>query len=183
MQLCSMNTTILLSALKEMVEKHIAFAEQLRNTKTEVLNKKQSAESWSALECLQHLNLYGNFYIPEISKSIQYSDHLPKAEFKPGFLGNYFANAMLPKEKLNKMKTFKNMNPINSILDKNVIDVFIAQQKEMLQLLESAMNVDLNKTKTHITLTKFIKLKLGDTFRFVIYHNERHIQQALRAIA
>jgi len=57
---------------------------------------------------------------------------------------------------------------------------FIAQQKQMIQLLNDAENVNLNKVKTSISISKFIKLKLGDTFRFVIYHNLRHIEQAKR---
>jgi hypothetical protein len=35
---------------------------------------------------------------------------------------------MLPKEKLNKMKTFKDKNPLNAVLDKTVINKFIDQQ-------------------------------------------------------
>jgi hypothetical protein len=31
-------------------------------------------------------------------------------------------------------------------------------------------------------LTKFLKLGLGDTLRVVIYHNERHLAQAIRAV-
>jgi hypothetical protein len=47
-------------------------------------------------------------------------------------------------------------------------------------LLDKAKNVSLGKTKTGISISKLIKLKLGDTFRFVIYHNIRHIEQAKR---
>ena len=39
-------------------------------------------------------------------------------------------------------------------------------------------SLDLNKIKTAISISKWIKLKLGDTFRVVVYHNERHIKQA-----
>ena len=39
-----------------------------------------------------------------------------------------------------------------------------------------------NKTRIPISINKWIKIKLGDTFRFVIYHNERHIQQAKRVL-
>jgi hypothetical protein len=90
---------------------------------------------------------------------------------------------MLPKEKLNKMKTFKDKNPSGSDLKVDTIDRFIAQQKEMLDLLDKARSVDLNKTKTSISITKFLKLKLGDTFRVIIYHNQRHLLQAEKAIA
>jgi uncharacterized damage-inducible protein DinB len=49
-------------------------------------------------------------------------------------------------------------------------------------LLQSAREVDLNRTKTAISITKLITLKLGDTFRFVITHNERHMAQALATL-
>lgn len=78
------------------------------------------------------------------------------------------------------MKTFQNMNPLNSKLDKKVIDEFINQQESLLRLLEESRKVSLNKTRTAISISKLIKLKLGDTFRFVIYHNQRHMVQAQR---
>ncbi len=76
------------------------------------------------------------------------------------------------------MKTLKAMNPIHSQLNKEVVEEFIRQQKQLLELLEKAGNVDLQKIKTGISISKLIRLKLGDTFRFVIYHNERHVVQA-----
>ena len=48
-------------------------------------------------------------------------------------------------------------------------------------LLNQAREVDLTKTKVPISLTRFIKLRLGDTFRFFVYHIERHILQAEKA--
>ena len=184
-------TEVLVTDLINRTKQLILEAEVLKEKSEEQLNHKQHAESWSVLECLEHLNLYGRFYLPEIEKRIaeQLSLSSPsvplrrgkkESVFKSGWLGNYFANSMLPKEKLNKMKTFKNMNPLNSKLDKKVIDEFISQQQEMLRLLGESRKVSLNKTRTAISISKLIKLKLGDTLRFVIYHNQRHMVQALR---
>ena len=89
---------------------------------------------------------------------------------------------MLPKENLNKMKAFKSMNPIHSSLSKNSITVFIDQQKQLLDLLNASKTVNLNKVKTSISITTLIKLKLGDTFRFLIYHNKRHVVQAQKVL-
>jgi hypothetical protein len=173
-------TEALLTDLANRTRELIREAELLRDKPESALNDKPSPESWSALECLEHLNLYGRFYLPEISKRIGEKKGNAEPVFKSGWLGNYFANSMLPKAKLNKMKTFKNMNPVNSKLDKRVVEEFLDQQKEMLRLLDEARNVSLNKTRSGISLSKWIKLKLGDTFRFVIYHNQRHMAQALR---
>ena len=184
-------TEVLVTDLMNRTKQLILEAEALKEKSGEQLNFKQHPESWSVLECLEHLNLYGRFYLPEIEKRIttfplrrgiegEDVKHYFDPVFKSGWLGNYFANSMLPKEELKKMKTFKNMNPLNSKLDKKVIDEFISQQEQMLRLLEESRKISLNKTRTAISISKLIKLKLGDTFRFVIYHNQRHMVQAYR---
>lgn len=179
----TISTENLIKELIELTQKHLVFAESLLlKTHTE-LNKRLTDESWSALECLEHLNLYGNFYLPEIKNRIERSNTKATTEFKSGWLGNYFAQSMLPKENLNKMKAFKSMNPIHSSLSKNTVMIFIDQQKQLLDLLNASRNVNLNKVKTNISITTLIKLKLGDTFRFFIYHNKRHVVQAQKVLA
>lgn len=89
---------------------------------------------------------------------------------------------MLPKEKLNKMKSPKAMNPIHSSLDRKVLDKFIQQQNDLLELLDKAKHTNLSKVKTAFSISKWIKLRLGDTFRLVIYHNLRHIVQAKKLV-
>lgn len=176
------SASALLNELKERTSQHLEYVQTLTLKTEEELNFRASADSWSTLECLEHLNRYGNFYIPEINRNISSAGKSTQSYFKPGILGNYFAKSMLPKEKPNKMKTLKTMNPIQSQLNKDVIDTFIKQQEKMLELLEKAQDIDLEKTKTSISISKLIKLKLGDTFRFVIYHNERHIEQIKRIL-
>ena len=173
-----MKTQVLLNDLIEMSKKNTADTQNFMELSDEILNYKGSPQSWSILECIEHLNRYGDFYLPEIKQRIRSSKHKRVEKYKSGWLGEYFAMSMLPKEKLNKMKTFKSMNPSGSSLDKRVIEKFLSQQEEMLNLLAQAKEVDLTKTKTSISISKWIKLRLGDTLRVVIYHNKRHIVQA-----
>ena len=148
------------------------------------LNKRSHSESWSALECLEHLNLYNEFYLPEINNRMKEKRHLKATEiFIPGWLGNYFANTMkVNNGKFKKMKTFKDKNPLGSELNYDVIHQYLKNQLQMVEHLNNSRNINLNKVKTNITISKLIKLKLGDTFRFLTYHNERHIIQALKAV-
>ncbi len=172
------NTNQLIQDLERRTHNNIKVVENYRSISDEKLNYKSSKESWSVLECIEHLNLYGDFYIPEIQNRLKKNTTSSKDVFKSGLLGNYFAKSMLPKEKLNKMKTFADKNPVGSSLSKNVLDRFLEQQQKMLSLLDQSRKVNLNKTKTSISISKLIKLKLGDTFRVVIFHNDRHILQA-----
>ena len=173
----------LIDDLRERTKQNLNAANEFIQLPIDKLNWKASPEKWSVLECIEHLNRYGDFYIPEIKNRMSNGKKSNgDAIFKSGMLGEYFAKSMLPKEKLNKMKTFKSMNPVGSDLDIQVLEKFIQQQKDILELLNNALTIDLKKTKTAISISKRIKLRLGDTFRVVIYHNERHVIQAKKVL-
>ncbi len=168
----------LIADLKERTRQNYILAEKFKMLPLDELNWRTEPDSWNVLECIEHLNYYGNFYLPEIEKRIGRSKYEPEKIFKSGVFGNYFAKMMLPKEKLKKIKTFRNQDPKGKILNKEVIDRFLDQQQKLLELLKKAKKVSLTRTKTSISISKWIKLRLGDTFRVVVYHNERHILQA-----
>ena len=48
----------------------------------------------------------------------------------------------------------------------------------LLEVLEKSSTLNLSKIKTAISISNWIKLRLGDTFRVLIYHNYRHMVQA-----
>jgi uncharacterized damage-inducible protein DinB len=176
-------------------------AQKLQTLSNDELNFRTQSESWTVLECIEHLNRYSDFYLQEIEKRIDEKMDKSKSNpienyiFKSGFLGNYSANSMLPVQNGivsisenknpranhslqigNKMTTFKDKNPIHSGVDKRVLETFIDDQNEFIRLLEKSQYVDLNKTKISLTLP-LIKFNLGDTFRFVINHEIRHFVQ------
>ena len=137
----------------------------------------KNGDRWSILECLEHLNLYGDFYLVEIEKQIiANSRKNTSTKFKSGILGNYFANLMEVKEgKITKMKSPKDKNPSNKNLSITTINRFLKQQERLVSLLNQCRNIDLTKTKAAISLTNLVKLRLGDTLRFYCYHIERHV--------
>jgi hypothetical protein len=176
--------TQLIDELLRLIETTTVSAKQFKKLSSAQLNYKKSPESWSILECIEHLNLYGDFYLPEIQKQVLKAEKVPaNSTVKSGLLGNYFANSMKIKNgKVNKMKTFKDKNPINSQLSVTTIDRFLKQQQLLASLLMQSKTIDLTKTKTAISISSLIKLRLGDTLRFLVYHIERHIQQAERVL-
>lgn len=174
----------LIKELTELTQAHLKRAKEYQAMPAATLNWKANSKKWSVLECLEHLNLYGDFYLPEMQKRIKTGKKVNATTmFSSGWLGNYFANSMLPKEKLNTMNSPGNMNPVGSTLNETHLERFIEQQKRLLSILEQAKIIDLTKTKTSISLASWIKLRLGDTLRVVIYHNKRHIVQADKVLA
>jgi hypothetical protein len=175
----------LVAELLAMTESAAVAAKEFRRLDATKLNFKVAPEKWSILECIEHLNLYGDFYLPEIEKAIlrnkvSSANHI----FKSGLIGNYFANLMRIKNgKIVKMKTPGDKNPVGSALTILTIERFLKQLEMLNSLLERAKTVDLTHTKVPISLTKLIKLRLGDTLRFFVYHIERHIAQAGRLVS
>ncbi len=167
----------LLGDLKERTTLIQKEATTLKNLPSSILHWNPRRDAWNIVQCIEHLNRYGYFYIPELESKIQSAKQAGNHIFRSGLLGNYFAKSMLPKENLYKMSTFKNMNPINSPIQSEVIDTFINQQNQILDILSSAEQIDLNTTKTTISISKWINLKIGDTLRILIYHNQRHMVQ------
>jgi hypothetical protein len=175
-----MRSEIFLDNISKQVESTIIEVEKLKHLDNSKLTWRENDHAWNILECIEHLNLYGQFYLPQIALKIQESNSASETEFKPGILGNYFSKSMLPKTKLNKMKTFKDKNPINTILDIGVIDLFLNQQQQLLQIIYQAQKVSLNKVKIETSISSWIRLKLGDALQFYVNHILRHLEQIER---
>jgi hypothetical protein len=178
----------LLNELAEDVKKIIGVGEYFKEAdKTKMIYCPDKGK-WSVVQVLEHLNAYNRFYLPEIEKQLSLITYKNNPWFNSGFLGNYFTNSMKPKNVLeirNKMKTSKSYTFPNSLNVETVLNEFLGHQHKLLQLMEQAKKRDLNAIKLPITITSLIKLKLGDIFRFLIAHEQRHMIQArntLRAV-
>ena len=173
----------LLDKLIAVTKSNINAVQHLKQLPAETLNFKPHATAWSALECLEHLNLYSDFYLPQLEKKITYHTKTTPAYFKSGLIGNILVNMVIPKEGAKKMKTFTAMDPNNKPLNNTVIDSFLQDQEILLTLLTKSYSINLNRITIPVTFTKLLKLKIGDTLRFMVYHNQRHIQQAVKVVS
>lgn len=176
------NKQELLDVLYKRVESHLNEAiDTFQNMDEQSLLAASATGGWSIAQCLQHLNDYGDYYLPAIEKAIRNSPDTTKSSFKSSWFGNYFTKMMEPETGKKKIKAFKKYNPPPQLNAHVVVSAFIQQQEQLLTLLSKAASADLDK-RIPISLTPLIRLKLGDTFRFVIAHNERHVQQAKKNI-
>lgn len=176
----------LIQDLRQRTKALVEQAQAWENEPLQSLQQQPAAKRWSSLACLEHLNLYGDFYLPLLQERIAKAPLVLQAEtFKSGWLGNYAVKSMLPNKQgqIKKMKTFKDKDPMHDDLDKAQLQRFIQQQKQFLEVLEKAAQVDCKKVKVPTTLGRWIRFRLGDLLRFLVAHNERHIAQAQRALA
>lgn len=153
-----------------------------------VLTAQPAPGKWSMAQCLQHLNFYGNYYLPAIERAMQEAQgkgNQPAPVFHPGWLGAWFTNLMLPQADgslKTRMQSPKNAIPSTHPDAQATLAEFIEQQEKMLHLLEMARTVNLNTVRVPISLSRWVRLKLGDTLLFYMAHHARHVLQAERAM-
>lgn len=183
------STPAYLQNLTQTVEKIIETVKEItRNYSYEQLAQRPDVNRWSVLDNLEHLSLYNDFYLPTFVKTIDKGEAKgwkPRAAYRAGWLGAYLTNSMKPKGTniSNKMNTFKDKNPMLTSVPENVVERFLEQHQQLLQILQHAASTDIQKLRMPTTLGKFPTIRLGDGLAFVIGHEERHLLQIQNTLA
>lgn len=174
------NSNVLLEELMADVRQIILEVNKLEGLLADKLETQPETGGWSVAQILEHLNFYSRYYLKAIEEKLHRNQLEPAIVFKPGWLGSYFTKMMKPADDntiKNKMKTMKNAVPPPQPNGKAALAQFISDQHALLNLLKIAQTANLNKLRIPISITKLITLNLGDTFRFFIAHEQRHMVQ------
>ena len=172
----------LVDTLENKVESHLQQAIQVfQNLGPAHLLQPALNGGWSIAQCLEHLNSYGHFYLPRIQSGLAQTKGKPAAPtFQSTWLGSYFTRSMDPVTGKKKYKALKGHIPVPDLDAAAVVAEFIQQQEVLLACLAQSRQADLNAIKIPLSISRWIKLRLGDVLQFLIAHNERHLLQAKR---
>ncbi len=181
MHLYSMSQQDLIAQLE--VELRAALAEirtRFATLDPNALRHRPSPEVWNILECMAHLNRYADDYIPGINRAI----HRAKARcWMPGDSVLYTARGrrLVRRADPANGKTYKagkRYNFTHQPVEPEVIKSLIIKYEQLLRILESAKEVDINRSTVDKVGSWFGHYSLGNLLEFLIKHNRRHLQQA-----
>ena len=171
----------LLNELQEDVRRLVEVAQFFKQADKSKLVYQIDKDKWSVVQALEHLNAYSRFYLPVIEKVLSQKEDTPAAWFNSGYWGEKFTKSVKPtnvyeiKQKIRTMKKFRFPNSLNI---ETVLNEFNEHQEKLLQLLDRAREKDLTTNHIPVSFNKLIKLRLGDAFRFIVAHEQRHALQA-----
>ncbi|MFT4602693.1 MAG: hypothetical protein ACI857_002880 [Arenicella sp.] len=191
------NTLVRKVKSNDLLEKLSHITNRLTKTATDEFSDLSEAQmywnpdksSWSIAQCMAHLNAFHRFYVPVFVERIQNSRFQEPDEF---FQSSPLGNATYVKVKLGKLKNVKrklksqkDYNPlVNTNLDTaDVIKNFIEYQSQLIVTLEGARKINIRKTKMSFSKRPIVRLRVGDAFQYIVYHCERHIEQARKVKA
>lgn len=177
----------LLQHLQVQFDQIQAIRNEISSLDSSFLVFKPSAESWSANECLKHLNHYGDFYLPQLNMKVAQLPMEASANekvFRSGWLGNKFTQMMLPGENGKPTKNMKSPTdklPIDNLKITETMKIFDDQLEKLAIILQKSSGKRLEKIRIPISISRFITLKAGDVLQFYLAHQLRHLLQAKRA--
>ena len=171
----------LLNELVEDVKRIKESAEFFKTVDKNKLIYSPQKDKWSVVQSLEHLNAYNRLYLPQIEKELAVITYDNNAWFNSGFWGEKLYKALKPTnvfEIKRKLKAAKKYCFPNNLNVETVLNEFLQHQDKLINLLEQAKKRDLNKIRIPLSISKFIHLKLGDLFRIIVAHEQRHMIQA-----
>ena len=148
----------------------------------EQLNWKPSAERWSVAQCFDHLITTNIGYLPIVDDVLQgrkKSSVWQKLPVLPGFVGKMLIKSLDPSS-TRKIKAPKKFQPAQSDVPATIIEVFVAQQSQVIEKMKATANLDLERIVITSPVASFVTYSLMDAYRIIVVHERRHFQQAQR---
>jgi DinB family protein len=151
---------------------------------SEQLNWKPAADSWSVAQCLDHLISINQEYYPVfdlILKGEYRKTFLHGMPFLPAIFGRLMVKILSPTSQ-RKFKAPGAAQPSSSSIDPQIVDRFIAHQRETLSKMRLLGNCDPAGIIITSPFASVVVYSLLDTFRLIVAHERRHFAQGQRVM-
>ncbi len=150
-------------------------------------NHKPTAKSWSAGECVVHLNKMAASYLPVLEAAAARDQPRGTAPFRYGWIGRKFVDTVRPGSR--PVPTMGSMKPPatdarqSGVAMEAALAQFDADTDRYLAVVEAADGLDLARVKVRSPFVPLLRLPLGVFLEAMGLHNVRHVGQAERAVA
>lgn len=156
------------------------FSEQSEET----LMRRPTTGKWSAAECLAHLTVTSNKFLPDFAtareKAVRESIH-SDAPYKMDIVGKFFVRMTEPPARF-KVPAPAPFLPGKPTSAKETLAEFLQSQQALLHALDAAAPISMVSVKVCSPATNVIKYNLYSAFCILAAHQRRHLVQAQKAV-
>ncbi len=154
----------------------------VQSTDGRLFTVRPKAQSWSAAECLAHLSISTEMFLPVLRSAIdEAKKKKPSAKAKMDVLGRVLAWFLEPPIR-KKVKTSAPFVPKSTRAKAEAFGEFASLQEKLVDLLREAREADL-RTKIVSPFDKRVRYNLLSAFHVIAAHERRHLWQAEQAVA
>lgn len=148
-------------------------------------NWRPEARRWSICECLDHLIVSGEKYLPAIGEAIAAGREqrlLGEGPEKRGLIAGLMIRALEPPPSV-RFKAPGEFRPRAGQPAETVGQRFAGLQDEIEKRLHEAQGLDLARIKLRSPGVPLLRFTLGETFAILLAHERRHVWQAEQVMA
>jgi hypothetical protein len=140
-------------------------------------------DAWSIAEVFEHLNLSNEIYIRNILPRLTVAPDIGANEFRSSWLGDWAYERIVPRSDgtVFKMRSARSIQPAKQTKEpKEALHSFHRTCDTLDDILRHSSTKDLRRIRIPFHFIPLLQFGLGETLRFLIAHNERHLLQAQR---
>ena len=151
--------------------------------------RRPGPESWSAADCVEHLNLTSSAYLPllrDASAEARLLGPASSSRYRQDALGWFLSQMVGPMRhlgrfRIGKVKTTSDFVPRGGRSADQLVSEFVRLQSDLISLIRSADGLPLDRVKIVSPFGGRMKYNAYSALVVVARHQHRHIDQAEEA--
>ena len=146
----------------------------------EQLNWQPAPSSWSVGQCIEHLCITNETYLPPISAALKQKPDSPVEQIAPGWFGRWFIRSFAePSPNSKRVRAPSKIRPAARV-DLSVLDRFLSGNKSCRELILRARSKNANRIRFWNPFIPGLRFTVGTGLEIIASHERRHLLQAER---
>jgi DinB superfamily len=146
----------------------------------EQLNWKPRPDAWSVGQCLEHLHLANEVYLPAISLALEGRQPVKVQDVNLSWLSRWFIrNYIAPNPQGTQARAPKKIEPAKEV-HPLILQSFLRSNQEARQLVRRAGDFDVNLIRFKNPFIPLLRFTVGTGLEIIPKHQSRHLLQAER---
>jgi len=146
----------------------------------EQLNWHPAPGSWSVGQCLEHLCIMNEVYLPPISAAFKEKPDSPVEQITPGWFGGWFIrNFAEPTSGSKRVRAPAKIRPASHV-EVSVLDRFLSGNQSCRDIIVRAGSKNVNRIRFWNPFIPGLRFTVGTGLQIIVSHERRHLLQAER---
>jgi hypothetical protein len=151
----------------------------------ELLSERPAPGHWSVAECLSHLRITADGYLPIWREAIRQAQTArstaPADPFRQDLWGRFFVWLMEPPPKIRFPAPRRFVPIVDSARVADVLPTFLRSQDEVLNTIDDASGLPLDRIVIRSAFSSYVRYSLWSSLCANAAHHRRHVWQAEQA--
>jgi hypothetical protein len=149
-----------------------------KNLSSVQLNWRPRPEAWNVGQCLDHLRVANDVYLPAISAALENSYTERVDDVRLGSFSRWFIRAYIaPNPGGARARAPRKIEPGKQV-DLSVLRAFLRSNESARELIRRAADYDVNRIRFKNPFIPLLRFTVGTGFEIITQHQCRHLLQA-----